>query len=90
MLLLGTSGSERSVLPPRAMVTSGPQLLLMTTAGSMVLQQLESVWMSIAYVVTGAQANHVLKYIHTSICIEVYNSPPLSGTELPVPASQES
>lgn len=85
MLLLGTSGSERSVLPPRAMVTSGPQLLLMTTAGSMVLQQLESVWMSIAYVVTGAQANHVLKYEGPAEL-----APPLSGTELPVPASQES
>lgn len=51
----------------------------------MVLQQLESVWMSIAYVVTGTHANHVLKYEGPAEL-----APPLSGTELPVPASQES
>lgn len=43
----GPFGSERPMLPPGTLVTTGPKLLLMATSGSMVLMQLESVLMSV-------------------------------------------
>lgn len=44
-LLLGPCQSERPRLPPGAMVTSKPELLLMDMFGSVILLQLESVLM---------------------------------------------
>lgn len=40
VLLLGSFGSEGLALPPRAMMITIPKLLLMTTSGSVILQQL--------------------------------------------------
>lgn len=51
------------VLPPRAMVPSGPKLLLLTMSRSVVPQQLGFVWMSVAHVATGASANPVLSHV---------------------------
>lgn len=48
MVLIGPCEFERSVLPLRAMVTSGTKLLFMAMPGSLVLLQLGSVLMFIA------------------------------------------
>lgn len=61
ILLLGLSQYERPVLPPRAVVTTWPKMLLMAMSGSVIQTQLGSVLMFIACVITGANANHVLK-----------------------------
>lgn len=48
MVLIGPCEFERSVMPFRAMVTSGPKLLLMAMSRSLVLLQLESMLKFIA------------------------------------------
>lgn len=45
------------------MVTTGPKLLLLAIPGSVVLLLLGSVFMSVAHVITGAHASHVLNHL---------------------------
>lgn len=41
----------------------GAGLLLKAVSGTMVLQQLRSMWMSVACITTGVQAHHVLGHV---------------------------
>lgn len=63
MLLLDSCQSWRPVQPSRAMVTSGPKLLLMAMSGSLVLLLLGSLLTSIVCVTTGGHMNDVLTYV---------------------------
>lgn len=60
MLLLGPFISKRATLSSEVKVISDAKLLLLTTSGLVILQHLESVWMTIACFSTRAHANHVL------------------------------
>lgn len=62
MLLLGTCQCKRPVLLSRAIVTSGPKLLLLAMSGCVVLLKLRSVLMFIAHITTIAHVNRVLKF----------------------------
>lgn len=48
MLLLGPFISKRAALSSEVKVISDAKLLLLTTSGLVILQHLESVWMTIA------------------------------------------
>lgn len=60
ILLLGPFRCKRPALSPEVKVISDAKLLLFTTSGLVILQHLESVWMTIACFNTRVDANHVL------------------------------